>query len=181
MKLSAFDPNHDGKCDPSVCRKRRVHRHAAVHRRSTRSCQADLAKIGIEIVPRDLSVTTAFTALFTIKNRTPMSPLGGGYADYTGTYSFAQPNFWQHRDHRPVECCNYSLMGLTKAQAKKSACRTRREGSPTSTPRSPSARRSCGTARRHVLGELRQVHDDQGDGLGPVHLGPQHRRHRARP
>jgi ABC-type transport system substrate-binding protein len=79
--------------------------------------QNDLAKIGIEIKPRDLSVTTAFTALFTIKQLEPMSALGGGYADYTGTYSFAQPNFGSTALSGPVACCNYSLVGLTKKQA----------------------------------------------------------------
>ena len=68
---------------------------------------------------RDLSVTTAFTALFTIKELEPMSALGGGYADYTGTYSFAQPNFGSTALSGPVACCNYSLVGLTRAQATK--------------------------------------------------------------
>ena len=35
--------------------------------------QNDLAKIGIEIKPRDLSVTTVLTALFTIKKLQLMS------------------------------------------------------------------------------------------------------------
>jgi len=46
-----------------------------------------------------------------------MSALGGGYADYTGTYSFAQPNFGSTALSAPVSCCNYSLVGLTKQQA----------------------------------------------------------------
>ena len=48
-----------------------------------------------------------------------MSALGGGYADYTGTFSFAQPNFGSAALSGPVACCNYSLVGLTKAQAAK--------------------------------------------------------------
>ncbi len=117
MKQSPFDPNHDGKCDVSACKKLafiNISQFSAVDT----VVQNDLAKIGITIVPRDLSVTTAFTALFTIKEREPMSALGGGYADYTGTYSFAQPNFGSTALSSPVSCCNYSLVGLTRQQAK---------------------------------------------------------------
>ncbi len=116
MKLSPYDPKHDGKCDVSVCKNLafiNISQFAGVDT----VVQNDLAKIGITIVPRDLSVTTAFTALFTIKELEPMSALGGGYADYTGTYSFAQPNFGSTALSAPVSCCNYSLVGLTKQQA----------------------------------------------------------------
>jgi peptide/nickel transport system substrate-binding protein len=116
MKLSAFDPNHDGKCDVAACRNLAFINISAFSGVDT-VVQNDLAKIGIEIKPRDLSVTTAFTALFTIKQLEPMSALGGGYADYTGTYSFAQPNFGSTALSGPVACCNYSLVGLTKKQA----------------------------------------------------------------
>ena len=117
MKLSPFDPKHDGKCDVAACKNLafiNISQFSAVDT----VVQNDLAKIGIQIVPRDLSVTTAFTALFTIKDLEPMSALGGGYADYTGTYSFAQPNFGSTALSSPVSCCNYSLVGLTKQQAK---------------------------------------------------------------
>jgi peptide/nickel transport system substrate-binding protein len=116
MKQSPFDTNHDGKCDASVCKNLAFINIAAFSGVDT-VVQNDLAKIGIQIVPRDLSVTTAFTALFTIKELEPMSALGGGYADYTGTYSFAQPNFGSTALSAPVSCCNYSLVGLTKQQA----------------------------------------------------------------
>ncbi|HEY7144758.1 MAG TPA: ABC transporter substrate-binding protein [Streptosporangiaceae bacterium] len=116
MKLSPYDANHDGKCDAAACKNLafiNISSFAAIDT----EVQNDLAKIGIQIVPRDLSVTTAFTALFTIKDLEPMSALGGGYADYTGTFSFAQPNFGSAALSGPVSCCNYSLVGLTRAQA----------------------------------------------------------------
>jgi peptide/nickel transport system substrate-binding protein len=116
MKLSPFDPKHDGKCDVAACKNLAFINISQFSGVDT-VVQNDLAKIGITIVPRDLSVTTAFTALFTIKELEPMSALGGGYADYTGTYSFAQPNFGSTALSAPVSCCNYSLVGLTKAQA----------------------------------------------------------------
>ncbi|MEP7022552.1 MAG: ABC transporter substrate-binding protein, partial [Actinomycetota bacterium] len=117
MKQSPYDTNHDGKCDASACKNLAFINISAFSGVDT-VVQNDLAKIGIQIVPRDLSVTTAFTALFTIKQLEPMSALGGGYADYTGTYSFAQPNFGSTALSGPVSCCNYSLVGLTKQQAK---------------------------------------------------------------
>jgi ABC-type transport system substrate-binding protein len=116
MKLSAFDPQHDGKCDVAAC-KNLAFINIGQFAGADTVVQNDLAKIGIQIVPRDLSVTTAFTALFTIKQLEPLSALGGGYADYTGTYSFAQPNFGSTALSAPVSCCNYSLVGLTRQQA----------------------------------------------------------------
>jgi peptide/nickel transport system substrate-binding protein len=116
MKQSGFDPKKDGKCDVAACKKLAFINISQFSGVDT-VVQNDLAKIGIQIVPRDLSVTTAFTALFTIKELEPMSALGGGYADYTGTYSFAQPNFGSTALSGPVSCCNYSLVGLTKQQA----------------------------------------------------------------
>jgi len=116
MRQSPYDPQHDGKCDVAVCKNLafiNIGQFAGVDT----VVQNDLAKIGIQIVPRDLSVSTAFTALFTIKELEPMSALGGGYADYTGTYSFAQPNFGSTALSGPVSCCNYSLVGLTRQQA----------------------------------------------------------------
>ena len=116
MKQSPYDPKHDGKCDVAACKNLAFVNISQFSGVDT-VVQNDLAKIGIQIVPRDLSVTTAFTALFTIKELEPMSALGGGYADYTGTYSFAQPNFGSTALSGPVSCCNYSLVGLTKQQA----------------------------------------------------------------
>ena len=116
MKQSAYDPLHDGKCDVAACKNLAFVNIGQFSGVDT-VVQNDLAKIGIQIVPRDLSVTTAFTALFTVKDLEPMSALGGGYADYTFTYSFAQPNFGSEAISGPVSCCNYSLVGLTKQQA----------------------------------------------------------------
>jgi peptide/nickel transport system substrate-binding protein len=116
MKQSGYDPKKDGKCDVAACKNLAFINISQFSGVDT-VVQNDLAKIGIQIVPRDLSVTTAFTALFTIKELEPMSALGGGYADYTGTYSFAQPNFGSTALSGPVSCCNYSLVGLTKQQA----------------------------------------------------------------
>jgi peptide/nickel transport system substrate-binding protein len=116
MKLSPYDPRRDGKCDVAACKNLAFINIGQFSGVDT-VVQNDLAKIGIQIVPRDLSVTTAFTSLFTIKQLEPLSALGGGYADYTGTYSFAQPNFGSAALSAPVSCCNYSLVGLTRQQA----------------------------------------------------------------
>jgi peptide/nickel transport system substrate-binding protein len=117
MRLSPYDPAHDGKCDVSICKNLafvNISQFAGVDT----VVQQNLAEIGIDIVPRDLSVTTAFDSLFTVKDLEPMSALGGGYADYTGTYSFAEPNFGSAAVAGPVGCCNYSNVGITPAAAK---------------------------------------------------------------
>jgi peptide/nickel transport system substrate-binding protein len=116
MRLSPYDPKHDGKCDVSICNGLAFINISQFSGLDT-VVQQNLAEIGINIVPRDLSVTTAFTALFTAKDREPMSALGGGYADYTGTYSYAEPNFGSAALSSPVDCCNYSNVGLTPKQA----------------------------------------------------------------
>lgn len=116
MRLSPYDPDHDGKCDVSLCKGLAFINISQFSGVDT-VVQQDLAEIGIDIVPRDLSVTTAFDALFTVKDREPMSALGGGYADYTGTFSFAEPNFGSAAVAGPVGCCNYANVGLTKADA----------------------------------------------------------------
>ena len=117
-KSSAFDPKHDGKCDVAVCNNI-IFINIPTWQGIDPIVQADLAKIGIGIKPRVLNTSQAFLALFNVKAQTPMSALGGGGTDYTGAYSFAGPNFASSAITGPSSCCNYSLMSLTKAQAKK--------------------------------------------------------------
>lgn len=118
MRKSAFDPAHDGKCDASVC-KNIIFINKPAYAAIDPIVQTDLAKIGIEIQPRVLQDKPAYLALFNVKGRVPMSALGGGGSDYTGANSFAEPNFGSGAISGPSACCNYSLVGLTKAQAAK--------------------------------------------------------------
>jgi ABC-type transport system substrate-binding protein len=78
--------------------------------------QEDLAKIGINITPRDLETGAAFTAIETVSNKVPMSALGGGYADYADGYGFAAASFLSTA-LAATGCCNYSWVGLTSTQA----------------------------------------------------------------
>ncbi len=154
MKLSPYDPKQDGKCDVAVCRNLafiNISQFAPIDT----VVQNDLAEIGIQIVPRDLSVTTAFTALFTIKDREPMSALGGGYADYTGTYSFAQPNFGSTALVRAGGLLQLLAGRPDQGPRRRSTrCPTRPAGCPASTTRSASceamtpARRGTHAGRR---------------------------------
>jgi peptide/nickel transport system substrate-binding protein len=118
MKKSAYDSNHDGKCDASVC-KNLVFLNKPSYAAIDPIVQTDLAKIGIEVQPRVLDDHAAFLALFNVKGRVPMSALGGGGTDYTGANSFAGPNYGSSAITGPSSCCNYSLVGITKQQAKK--------------------------------------------------------------
>ncbi len=116
MKQSAYDPKHDGKCDVSVCKNIIFIDAQGQFTAIDPIVQNDLAKIGIDIVPRDLETGAAFTAIETVKNKVPMSALGGGYADYADGYGFAASSFLSTA-LAATGCCNYSWVGLTKSQA----------------------------------------------------------------
>ena len=117
MKLSGYDPRHDGMCDVAACKNIVFIDAQGQFTAIDPIVQADLAKIGIQIVPRDLETGAAFTAIETVKNATPMSALGGGYADYADGYGFAEASF-AGTSLAATGCCNYSWIGLTKPQAK---------------------------------------------------------------
>ncbi len=116
MKLSPYDPKHDGKCDLSVCKKIIFIDAQGQFTAIDPIVQEDLAKIGIDIIPRDLETGAAFTAIETVKNKVPMSALGGGYADYADGYGFFESSF-AGSALAETGCCNYSWVGLTKPKA----------------------------------------------------------------
>jgi len=116
MKLSAYDPKHDGKCDVSACKNIFFVNAQGQFTAIDPIVQEDLAKIGIQILPRDLETGAAFTAIETVKNKEPMSALGGGYADYADGYGFFESSF-ASTALAATGCCNYSWVGLTKSQA----------------------------------------------------------------
>jgi len=117
MKLSAYDPKHDGMCDVSACRNIIFINAQGQFTAIDPIVANDLAKIGIMIIPRDLETGAAFTAIETVKNKVPMSALGGGYADYPDGYGFAEASYASSA-LAATGCCNYSWVGLTKSQAK---------------------------------------------------------------
>jgi len=117
MQQSAYDPKHDGMCDVSACKNIVFIDAQGQFTAIDPIVQEDLAKIGIQIVPRDLETGAAFTAIETVKNKVPMSALGGGYADYADGYGFAASSFLSTA-LAATGCCNYSWVGLTKTQAK---------------------------------------------------------------
>ncbi|MGH7867556.1 MAG: ABC transporter substrate-binding protein, partial [Candidatus Dormibacteraceae bacterium] len=116
MRLSPYDPKHNGMCNVSAC-KNLVFINKPAYQAIDPTVQNDLAEIGIDIVPRVLTDTAAYEALFNVKGLVPLSGLGGGGTDYTGANSFAGPNFASSAITGPSSCCNYSLVSLTKAQA----------------------------------------------------------------
>jgi peptide/nickel transport system substrate-binding protein len=116
MELSPYDPKHDGKCDVSVCDNIVFIDAQGQFTAIDPIVQDDLAKIGIQIIPRDLETGAAFTAIETVKNKVPMSALGGGYADYADGYGFFEASF-ASTSLAATGCCNYSWVGLTKSQA----------------------------------------------------------------
>lgn len=117
MKMSTYDPKQDGKCDVAACKNIIFIDAQGQFTAIDPIVQEDLAKIGIDIVPRDLETGAAFTSIETVKNEVPMSALGGGYADYADGYGFTASSFASGA-LAATGCCNYSWVGLMKAQAK---------------------------------------------------------------
>jgi peptide/nickel transport system substrate-binding protein len=117
MKQSKYDSNQDGKCDSSVCKNVVFVNAVGQFTNMDPVVQESLAKIGIDIVPRELETGAAFTAIETTKNRIPISALGGGYADYADPNGLVGPLFTSSAI-LAVGCCNYSMVGLTAAKAK---------------------------------------------------------------
>jgi peptide/nickel transport system substrate-binding protein len=116
MRQSKYDSNQDGKCDSPVCKNVVFVNAVGQFTNMDPIVQESLAKIGIQITPRELETGAAFTAIETTKNRIPISALGGGYADYADPNGLVGPLFTSSAI-LAVGCCNYSMVGLTAAKA----------------------------------------------------------------
>ncbi len=119
MKQSKYDTNHDGKCDASVC-KRVLFLNRGDNPTWTNmepTVVADAKKIGINLVPRELATSAAYTTLQTVNKNIPISLVPGWGKDYPDPYTFVYTLF-----HSSSILCqgnvNYSLVGLTPSQAK---------------------------------------------------------------
>jgi hypothetical protein len=77
----------------------------------------DLAKIGIQVVPRELEVGAAYQTIQTVKNDVPLALNAGWGPDYPDPYTFAEPLF-SSQAIIPTGNVNYSLVGLTASAAR---------------------------------------------------------------
>jgi peptide/nickel transport system substrate-binding protein len=116
MRLSKYDPKHDGKCDVAVCN------HLVLLNNNTTPWTnmepivvADLAKIGIKVRPVELESGTAFTELQTVSKKIPISMNMQWFYDYPDPYIYLA--IFSTKLLFPTGNSDWSLVGMTRQQA----------------------------------------------------------------
>jgi len=117
MKQSKYDHNQDGVCDDPVCKNLLfVNRTTPPFVNLTPTITSNLASIGVQLKPRELDPSTAYTTIQTVKNLIPIAANAGWGKDYADPSTFAVLF-----DSSGVLCqgqINYPEVGMTEAQAK---------------------------------------------------------------
>jgi peptide/nickel transport system substrate-binding protein len=117
MKQSKYDSNKDGVCDADACKNLvMINRNVTPWTDAEPVVVASLQKIGIEVKPRELASSAAYTTIQTVKNMIPIAMNAGWGKDYADAYTFAGP-LYDSRSIIPTGNTNYSLQGLTESQA----------------------------------------------------------------
>jgi peptide/nickel transport system substrate-binding protein len=118
MKQSKYDSNKDGVCDAKECSNLiMINRNTPTYRASEAVVVASLKKIGINVKPRELASSAAYTTIQTVKNKIPIALNAGWGKDFADAVSFVLPLF----DGRSIIATgntNYPLIGLTPDKAK---------------------------------------------------------------
>jgi peptide/nickel transport system substrate-binding protein len=118
MRQSRYDRDKDGRCDAAACRD-------LVFLTPNESPATEiqpiivqgLAKLGIDLAPRELAPGGVFSTFQTVANRIPL--VQSGWAkDYPDPYTFAAPLF-ASSSIIPTGNANHALIGLTREQAAK--------------------------------------------------------------
>jgi peptide/nickel transport system substrate-binding protein len=116
MKQSKYDSNKDGVCDADACKNLvMINRNTPPHTDSEPVVASSLAKIGIEVKPRELATSAAYTTIQTVKNNIPIGLNASWGKDYADPYSFAV--LFDGRSIIATGNTNYSLVGITSSQA----------------------------------------------------------------
>ena len=117
MKASKYDSNKDGVCDASQCQNLvMINRNVAPWTTMEPVVVSSLEKIGIQVKPRELASSAAYTTIQTVKNMIPIALNAGWGKDYPDAYSFAAPLFTKEA-LIPTGNTNYALLGLDQAKA----------------------------------------------------------------
>jgi ABC-type transport system substrate-binding protein len=94
MKLSKYDPNQDGKCDVAACKNLvLVNQNIAPWTTMEPFVVRDLAKIGIDVKPRELETGAAFNTVQRVANDIPISMNANWAYDYVDAYTYLSPMF----------------------------------------------------------------------------------------
>jgi peptide/nickel transport system substrate-binding protein len=118
MKQSKYDSNKDGICDAPQCKNLvMINRNTPPHTDSEPVVASSLAKIGIQVKPRELATSAAYATIQTVKNNIPIGLNASWGKDYADPYSFAV--LFDGRSIIATGNTNYSLVGITADQASK--------------------------------------------------------------
>jgi peptide/nickel transport system substrate-binding protein len=116
MKQSKYDSDKDGVCDASQCKNLvMINRNVTPWTDAEPVVASSLAKIGIEIKPRELASSAAYTTIQTVKNNIPIALNAGWGKDYADPFSFAV--LFDGRGIIATGNTNYALVGITQDQA----------------------------------------------------------------
>src|SRR6266542_1304364 len=117
MKQSKYDTNKDGLCDAAACKNLvMINRNVTPWTDLEPVVVSSLGKIGIQVKPRELATSAAYTTVQTVKNNIPVGMNTGWGKDYADAYTFAAPLF-AGTSIIPTGNTNYSLIGLTPSKA----------------------------------------------------------------
>jgi peptide/nickel transport system substrate-binding protein len=118
MRQSRYDHDKDGRCDAAACRDLvflTLNESPATETQPV--VVQGLAKLGIDLKPRELAPSALFSTFQTVANRIPLVYTGWA-KDYPDPYTFATPLF-ASSSIIPVGNNNHALIGLTREQASK--------------------------------------------------------------
>ena len=117
MKQSKYDSNKDGMCDASACKNLvMLNRNVTPWTNLEPIVVSSLAKIGIQVKPRELATSAAYTTIQTVKNMIPIGLNTAWGKDYADAYTFAAPLFGSGSIIATGNV-NNPLVGLTPGKA----------------------------------------------------------------
>ena len=118
MRLSKYDPKHDGKCDVPVCKGLvLVNQNISPWTSMEPFVVQDLAKIGIGVTPRELETGAAYNTVQRVANNIPISMNANWAYDYVDAYTYLSPMF-NSQSISAEGNPDTSLTGLTPAIAR---------------------------------------------------------------
>ena len=115
MALSAYDSNHDGRCDAPACAVTVPWRNSPGYRGMARIMKRDLAEIGITLKPKIVDGYTMYTACLDPSTHTTLCQVGWG-GDYPSASTYFPPLYASNALGGGF---NFSLTGASSAQLKK--------------------------------------------------------------
>jgi peptide/nickel transport system substrate-binding protein len=116
MKQSQYDSDGDGVCDAPECSGiLMINRNVTPWKEMEPIVVDSLGSIGLEVEPRELESSAAYTTIQTVSKNVPLALNAGWGKDYADPSTFMV--LFDSRSVIPEGNVNYSLIGLTPEQA----------------------------------------------------------------